>query len=236
MPSDAAAFCAEVASDSEMRAASLSIARESETGRILMPEVSEREGTAQDRFAAGLGEKDCVCFAGQGEIALQATQRNERGAHHALLRTQRKIAQLFGRQNFPHCQADGAGGIVFAAVEPLGGDRGRLLQTDHKRITRMRADLGREGGAQQHVARLRGFAFAVVKFPEAVIDAVDRNGRGLTAAIGRDNAFHRDQRNCRGKRIGQRFAKETGAGDDRIGRAEAAQKQIAKAGSHRFAD
>ena len=182
------------------------------------------------------------------ELGLQAGQRHEHGAHVALCRVERELAEARRRQHLAHRQAHRAADVVLPAVQRVERDVGRPLHADEDGAIGRGADLARQRGADVGLAiRDCRYRRRVVEAPEALVDAVDEHLAGAPPAllIG-DEALHHDERRHRPEpgreirmgadRLGQRLAEEVRRHDDVVGVAEALQHQVAQARPNRVAD
>ena len=175
------------------------------------------------------------------ELRLQARQRHEHGAHVALCRVERELAEARRRQHLAHRQAHRAADVVLPAVQRVERDVGRPLHADEDGAIGRGADLARQRGADVGLAiRDRRNRRRVVEAPEALVDAVDEHLAGAPPAllIG-DEALHHHERRHRPEpareirmgadRLGHRLAEEVRRHDDVVGVAEALQHQVAQA-------
>ena len=76
-----------------------------------------------------------------------------------------------------HPAANGASGIVFAAVERFGRDRGCSRHANQDIVAGWALSSARERIAQQEFISVRGLYGALVEPPEALIDGVERHSR-----------------------------------------------------------
>ena len=96
--------------------------------------------------------EDRVHAPGNLEVLLQPGQRHEHGAHLALLRPQRELADRGARQHPAHRDAHRAAQVVLARVQRLDGNRRGPLQPDQQRGALAGGQVGGQRGAEEGVA------------------------------------------------------------------------------------